>query len=104
MGIVLGARTLIFLFIMTSRLVGRACGFQLKYTTRLGSRRRPTAFARFTTQMTGETYTALSTKTLIAGFVAGGPPVRAEEVPRNIQPSLKIKVNLQEFICSNVEY
>ena len=63
-----------------SRLLGRACGFQLKYTTRLGPRRRPSEFARFTTQKTDETYTALSTKTLIAGFVARGPPVRAEEV------------------------
>ena len=85
----MGARPLIFLFMMMSGFLGRACSFQLKYTTRLGPRRGPTAFARFASQMSDKAYTAFLTKTLIAKFVARGPPVRAEEVMLLLDASIR---------------
>lgn len=72
--------------------------FQLKNITRLGPRKiRSDLLAPFSTQQSDKTFTAPYTKTLIAGFVAAGPPIDAKEVMLLLDASI-----LQHTLLPNV--
>ena len=94
------ARSYILLSIMIvwSNLVGRSLSFQLKNSTRFGPRRiRSNLLAPFSTQQSDKTFTAAYTKTMIAGFVAAGPSIDAEEVMLLLDASI-----LQHTLLPNV--